>query len=147
MNACTQPNLMLAIQACLNDAKSNLFRNINDVADAMQTKPTRDAVYKWVELGRMPLAEIAEFERACNASHISAYLAACRGHLLVKEPVAEGLPQIEFARIQCQVAKAILATSTALVDVAQTQDAVDAIAVAIHGLVTVRTQLSTGAVK
>lgn len=147
MNACTQPDLMAAVQACLNYAKAGLLRSTADVADAMQTKPSRDAVYKWTQTGRLPLAEIPAFELACGANCISEYLAACSGHLLIKTPVAAGLPQLDFARSQFQVAKAILATSTALVDAEYSKDAVDAITVAINSLVAVRHQLTTGAVK
>lgn len=147
MNACTQPDLMAAVHACLDYAKAGLFRSTADVADAMQTKPSRDAVYKWTQTGRLPLAEIPAFELACGANCISEYLAACSGHLLVKAPVSAGLPQLDFARTQCQVAKAILATSTALVDAGFKQDAVDAITVAINSLVAVRHQLSTGVEK
>lgn len=147
MNACAQTDLMLAVHACVEHAKSVLFRNIGDVAAAMQTNPTRDAVYKWVQTGRMPLAEIAEFERVCGANHISAYLARCGGSVLVKAPVAEGLCQLDFARIQCQVAKAVLATSTALVDPAQTHDAMNAINVAVQGLLAARQQIANGGLK
>jgi hypothetical protein len=147
MNACVQPDLMVAVQACIAHAKAELFRNINDVADAMQTKPTRDALYKWVKSGRLPLAEIPAFELACGANQISEYLAACGGYLLIKAPVGQGLPQIEFARTQCQVAKAIFATSTALVDAGQTPDAISAISVAIKSLVAVHHQLSIGGAK
>ena len=145
MNACPQPDLMAAVRACLDYAKAGLFRSTADVADAMQTKPSRDAVYKWTQTGRLPLAEIPAFELACGANCISEYLAAVSGHVLVKAPVAAGLPQIEFARTQCQVAKAMLATATALVDTTYAQDAVDAITVAINSLVAVRYELSAGA--
>jgi hypothetical protein len=147
MNACIPDDLMAAVQACLSHAKSDLYRNIGDVADAMDTKPTREAVYKWVQTGRLPLAEIPAFERACASSHISKYIAACGGYLIVRAPVADGLPQLEFARIQCQVAKAILATSTALVDAGQAPDAVNALTVAINSLAAVRHQLTTGGAK
>lgn len=147
MNACTQPDLMAAVRACLDYAKAGLYRTTADVADAMQTKPSSEALYKWTQTGRLPLAEIPAFELACGANCISEYLAACSGHLLVKMPVAAGLPQIEFARTQCQVAKAMLATSTALVDARYTRDAVDAITVAINRLVAVRHQLSEGVEK
>jgi hypothetical protein len=147
MNACTPADLMAAIQACLDHAKSDLFRSIGDVADAMDTKPSRDAVYKWLQTGRLPLAEIPAFERACGCSHISRYLAGCGGYLLVKAPTADGFPPLEFARIQCQLAKAILATSIALLDTDQAPEAVNSISQAIQGLVAVRHQLSTGGAK
>lgn len=147
MNACNQADLLAAVDACLAHAKSDLFRSIADVASAMSTNPKHDTVYKWLQTGRLPLAEIPAFEQACGANHVSEYLAACGGYLLIKAPVAQGLPQLEFARVQCQVAKAILATSTALVDAAQAPDAVNALTVAINSLVAVRHQLTTGGAK
>jgi len=147
MNACIPADLMAAVQACVDHAKSDLYRSIGDVADAMDTKPTREAVYKWLQTGRLPLAEIPAFERACGCSHVSKYLAACGGYLLVKAPTDGGFPQLEFARIQCQLSKAILATSIALVDADQSPDAVSAINLAIQGLVAIRNQLSAGGVK
>lgn len=138
---------MAAIQACLVHAKTVLYRTTADVADAMQTTPSRDAVYKWTQTGRLPLAEIPAFELACGANHISNYLASCHGYLLIKAPQPNGLPPIEFARVQCQLAKAVLATATALVDAQQTPDAIDALNVAIQSLVAVRQQLVGGGVK
>lgn len=147
MKSCTQPELMLAIDACLAHAKTELFRGIADVADAMETKPTRDAVYKWVQSGRMPLVEVAAFERACGASSISRHLAAAGGNLLIKESVAAGLPQLDFARVQCQVAKAMFATASALVDPTQAQQAMQTLSQAMDGLATVRHQISKGSLK
>jgi hypothetical protein len=147
MNPCTQPDLIAAVNACLTHAKSDLFRSIADVASAMPTNPKLDTVYKWLQTGRLPLAEIPAFEQACGANHVSEYLASCGGYLLIKAPVAQGLPQVEFARVQWQVAKAILATATAAVDAGQTPDAVSALTVAINSLVAVRHQLITGAAK
>ena len=35
MNACTQPDLMAAVRACLDYAKAGLYRTTADVADAI----------------------------------------------------------------------------------------------------------------
>lgn len=147
MSTCTNPELMAAIQACLAHAKAVLFRDICDVADAMSTMPSRDAVYKWAQTGRLPLAEIPAFELACDANHISIYLASCRGYILIKAPQASGPAQLDFARTQCQVAKAILAASVALVDAKQAPDAISALSLAAQSLMQVRAQFECGSAK
>ena len=104
-----------------------------DVAGVMEVS-SLDAVYKWTQSARLPLVEIPNFERACGAVFISKQLAAISGHLLIKAPRANGLSTLDFARMHWQVAKAMLATSSVIVDPVEAQEAARSIDVAIEAL-------------
>lgn len=143
MKTCEPKDFVTAIAACLEHARTELLRNTGEVADAM-AGPTRDAVYKWSQSGRMPIAEVPAFERACGAFFVSKQLAACSGHLIVKAPTDSAAAQLDFARLQFQVAKALLAGAIAHVDKSQTQEAARSITQAIEALVAMRAQLEMG---
>lgn len=143
MKTCEPNDFVAAITACLENARTELLRNTGEVADAM-AGPTRDAVYKWSQSGRMPIVEVPAFERACGAFFVSKQLAASSGHLIVKAPTEAGPGQLDFARLQFQVSKAMLACAAAHVAKSQEQEAARSITHAIEALVAMRTQLERG---
>lgn len=136
MNACPQEILRVAMRECVAHAKSALYRGVNDIADAMPGA-SREAVYKWVQTGRIPLVMVPAFEAACGASFVSRALAELSGYLLVKAPVA-GVGQLGLARVNCQVAQGMLDAAVAIVDPTQAQQAVRSISLAIDGLASIR---------
>lgn len=140
MNACETKAFQAAIDACLDYAKTHLHRTTVDIAGVMEVS-SLDAVYKWTQSARLPLLEIPNFERACGSVFVSKQLAAFSGHMLIKEPTADGLASLDFSRMHWQVAKAMLATTSAIVDPLKSEEAAIAITVAIEALVTVRQQL------
>ena len=89
----------------------------------------------------MPIAEVPAFERACGAFFVSKQLAAASGHLIVKAPTEAGPGQLDFARLQFQVAKAMFNGAAAQVDKSQSHEAARAITQAIEALVAMRAQL------
>lgn len=140
MSSCNQEQFKVALAACVEHARNTQFRTIADVADVIGA--SKDVTYKWVATARMPLVEIPAFERACGAVFVSQSLAVASGHLMVKAPTADGLSQLDFARVQCQVAKAMMDTAQALVDNSQAPQAIAAVSQAINSLLVVQKQLA-----
>ena len=136
MNACHQPDIQAAIRDGLKTAKAVCYRQINDVADAMGVN--RDVLYKWAQTGRMPAVHVPDFEKACADAAVTRVLAAAQGYLLVPISVDTQTPQLDMARVHCQVASAMLAAATAQVDAGQADEAVRTITQAINSLAALR---------
>ena len=136
MNACYQPDIQAAIRDGLKTAKAVCYRQINDVADAMGVN--WEVLYKWAQTGRMPVVHVPDFEQVCADAAVTRALAAAQGYLLVPVIVDTQTPQLDMARVHCQVASAMLAAATAQVEPAQAGEAVRAITQAINSLATLR---------
>ena len=136
MNACHLLDIGTAIRDCLSTAKATRYRNINDVAAAMDV--SREVLYKWVQTGRIPAVQVPAFEQACADASLTRALAAAQGYLLVPATADSQTPELALATVQSQVAAALLAAATAQVDTAQAGQAVRSITQAIDGLAALR---------
>ncbi len=143
MNTCDTNKFQVAIAACLAHAKAELFRSTGEVADAMGAN--REVVYKWTQTARLPLVEVANFERACGANHVTRALAADGGYVLVQEPTHQGVAALDFARAQWQVAKAMYDASAACIDPGQAGQAMHSLTQAMERMAALREQFAKAA--
>lgn len=81
----TPTSLRHAIELCLEYARERRRLSVDRVADLMGL-PSKWALYKWLESGRMPAILIRPFEHACGCTYVTQYLATSAHKLLVDIP-------------------------------------------------------------
>lgn len=129
-----------AIDSCIAHAKLELYRDIGDVAEAAGVN--KWVLYKWVQTGKVPAVHIPAFERACGVTHLSKCLAGASGQLVIQAPRPDGYSQLDWAKAQWEVAKAMAEAAAAALDPEKNKDALRAVNLAMDALASVRHQLS-----
>lgn len=119
-------SLRAAMEACVEHARGRHNRSVDHVADLMGI-PSKWALYKWMESGRMPALLIRPFERACGADYISRYIAASAGKLLVDVPTGRNITEQDVSALQASFAAATSALLNFYEGETSTGEALDAL--------------------
>jgi hypothetical protein len=79
-------SLRNAMELCVNYAKAELNRSVEQVAELMG-EASHFTLYKWMESGRMPAIRVKPFEHACGIDFVTRFNGQSAGYLMVKMPV------------------------------------------------------------
>lgn len=94
------------MELSLRHAKERHNRGVERVADQMGL-PSRWALYKWMESGRLPAVLIRPFEAACGIDLVTKYLAHSAGKLVIPIPSGRQATPQEIHQLQEVATKAI----------------------------------------
>jgi hypothetical protein len=94
-----------AVQACLDHALKQHNRGVKRVADLMGLELS--TLYKKVGENRLTVAELAAFEHACGATHVTEYLCAQAHLLAVEMPAGRKLQAVDAIDLQQHFAEAM----------------------------------------
>jgi hypothetical protein len=135
--ACLEP-----INACLKHAEEHYGMTVKDIAQVMNVKMW--TLFKWLESGRLPLAEVDKFEAACHARYITRHLADTAGLILVTKPRQMETPENALVTINSASANAISAIAAYIGGAKNKQGTAKAIDAAIEALVWQKSRLTDG---
>ncbi|WP_293266776.1 hypothetical protein [Neptunomonas sp.] len=78
-------SLRHAMELCVNYAKTELNRSVEQIAELMG-EASHFTLYKWMESGRMPSIRVKPFEHACGIDFVTRFNGQSAGYLMVRMP-------------------------------------------------------------
>jgi len=90
----------------LEHARAKHQRSVDRVADLMG-QPSKWALYKWLESGRMPAILIRPFEQACGIDYVTRYIGHSGHKLLIDIPTGKRASGSDINALQSSFTQAV----------------------------------------
>lgn len=123
------PDFVQALNSCVTHAAEHYGLSITDIAAHMQV--SKWTLFKWIDSGRMPLLEIANFENACHARFVTRYMAE---RAVLTKPLGVDEPMQTLAATHKVVADALAHTANLLDGKGEQRQTIKAIDAAMEAL-------------
>lgn len=125
-------NLDEAIQMCADYATEKLRRPPKVLADLMGVEVK--TYYGWLSKNSMPLNRLRQFEAFCGVGHISEYLCAASGKVVIDVPIGRRASVATLAEAQTNSAHAFALLARFYENRATAEETIEALSITLSDL-------------